>query len=65
MLSVDHQRETLFGLVIGDLLGAAVEFEMPGTFLRGDRLSHTAEVLAAFKMIAGVSAEKFRTKNGP
>jgi ADP-ribosyl-[dinitrogen reductase] hydrolase len=32
MLSTDRQRGTLLGLVIGDALGAAVEFEMPGTF---------------------------------
>ena len=32
MQSVDHQRGTLFGLAIGDALGAAVEFEMPGSF---------------------------------
>ena len=32
MLSTDHQRGTLLGLAIGDALGAAVEFEQPGTF---------------------------------
>jgi ADP-ribosyl-[dinitrogen reductase] hydrolase len=32
MLSVDRQRGTLLGLAIGDALGAAVEFESPGTF---------------------------------
>ena len=32
MLSVDRQRGTLLGLAIGDALGAAVEFKMPGTF---------------------------------
>ncbi len=32
MLSIDRQRGTLIGLAIGDALGAAVEFEMPGTF---------------------------------
>jgi len=32
MPSVDRQRGTLFGLAIGDALGAAVEFESPGTF---------------------------------
>ncbi len=32
MLSVDRQRGTLLGLAIGDALGAAVEFQMPGTF---------------------------------
>ncbi|MFH1923379.1 MAG: ADP-ribosylglycohydrolase family protein [Planctomycetota bacterium] len=30
--SADRQRGTLLGLPIGDALGAAVEFEMPGTF---------------------------------
>lgn len=28
----DHQRGTLLGLAIGDSLGAAVEFQAPGTF---------------------------------
>jgi ADP-ribosylglycohydrolase len=28
----DHQRGTLLGLAIGDALGAAIEFQMPGTF---------------------------------
>ena len=28
----DCQRGTLLGLAIGDALGAAVDFEMPGTF---------------------------------
>ena len=28
----DRQRGTIIGLAIGDALGAAVEFEMPGTF---------------------------------
>ena len=32
MVSIDRQRGTFFGLAIGDALGAAVEFEMPGTF---------------------------------
>ena len=32
MLSTDRQRGTLFGLAVGDALGAAVEFETPGTF---------------------------------
>jgi ADP-ribosyl-[dinitrogen reductase] hydrolase len=32
MKSVDHQRGTLLGLAIGDALGAAVEFESPGSF---------------------------------
>ena len=32
MKSADRQRGTLFGLAVGDALGAAVEFEMPGTF---------------------------------
>ncbi len=32
MWSVDRQRGTLIGLSIGDALGAAVEFEMPGSF---------------------------------
>ncbi len=32
MLLVDRQRGTLFGLAVADALGAAVEFEMPGTF---------------------------------
>ncbi len=27
-----RQRGTLFGLALGDALGAAVEFQMPGTF---------------------------------
>jgi ADP-ribosyl-[dinitrogen reductase] hydrolase len=32
MVSIDRQRGTLLGLAIGDALGAAVEFESPGTF---------------------------------
>jgi ADP-ribosyl-[dinitrogen reductase] hydrolase len=32
MESADRQRGTLLGLAIGDALGAAVEFAMPGTF---------------------------------
>ena len=32
MSSMDRQRGTLIGLAIGDALGAAVEFEPPGTF---------------------------------
>ena len=32
MLSIDRQRGTLIGLAIGDALGAAVEFNRPGTF---------------------------------
>jgi len=32
MGDVDRQRGTLLGLAVGDALGAAVEFEMPGTF---------------------------------
>jgi ADP-ribosylglycohydrolase len=32
MSLVDCQRGTLLGLAIGDALGAAIEFEMPGTF---------------------------------
>ena len=32
MLSIDRQGGTLLGLAIGDALGAAVEFEPPGTF---------------------------------
>ena len=32
MLSTDRQRGTFLGLAIGDALGAAVEFEPPGTF---------------------------------
>jgi ADP-ribosyl-[dinitrogen reductase] hydrolase len=32
MSSLDRQRGTLFGLVIGDVLGAAVEFQSPGSF---------------------------------
>ncbi len=32
MSPIDRQRGTLIGLAIGDALGAAVEFEMPGTF---------------------------------
>jgi len=32
MISSDRQRGALFGLAIGDALGAAVEFEPPGTF---------------------------------
>jgi ADP-ribosyl-[dinitrogen reductase] hydrolase len=32
MLSADRQRGTLFGLAVGDALGAAVEFQAPGTF---------------------------------
>jgi ADP-ribosylglycohydrolase len=30
--TADRQRGTLIGLSIGDALGAAVEFEPPGTF---------------------------------
>jgi len=29
---VDRKRGTLLGLAVGDALGAAVEFQMPGTF---------------------------------
>ena len=32
MSSADRQRGALLGLAIGDALGAAIEFEMPGTF---------------------------------
>ena len=32
MLFTDRQRGTLLGLSVGDALGAAVEFESPGTF---------------------------------
>jgi len=32
MQSTNCQRGTLLGLSIGDALGAAVEFELPGTF---------------------------------
>jgi hypothetical protein len=32
MLLVEHQRGTLIGLAIGDALGAAIEFQMLGTF---------------------------------
>jgi ADP-ribosylglycohydrolase len=32
MASVDRQRGTLLGLAIADALGAAVEFQCPGTF---------------------------------
>ena len=32
MQSIDRQRGTLLGLAVGDALGAAVEFEPPGTF---------------------------------
>ncbi len=32
MLTVDRQHGTLLGPAIGDALGAAVEFEPPGTF---------------------------------
>ena len=32
VVSIDRRRGTLIGLAIGDALGAAVEFEMPGTF---------------------------------
>ena len=32
MSPIDRQRGTFIGLAIGDALGAAVEFEMPGTF---------------------------------
>ena len=32
MTTTDRQRGTLIGLAIGDALGAAVEFEPPGTF---------------------------------
>lgn len=34
MLSVAPSRGTLFGLAIGDALGAAIEFEPPGSFPR-------------------------------
>ena len=32
MSKINRQRGTLIGLAVGDALGAAVEFEMPGTF---------------------------------
>ncbi len=32
MTTADRQRGTLFGLAVGDALGAAVEFKSPGTF---------------------------------
>jgi ADP-ribosyl-[dinitrogen reductase] hydrolase len=32
MTHTDRQRGTLIGLAVGDALGAAVEFEMPGSF---------------------------------
>src|SRR5215831_16426087 len=32
MISRDRQRGTMIGLAVGDALGAAVEFEPPGTF---------------------------------
>ena len=32
MTTKDRQRGCLLGLAIGDALGAAVEFQMPGTF---------------------------------
>ena len=32
MLSVDRQHGTLVGLTVGDAIGAAIEFETPGTF---------------------------------
>ncbi len=32
MTRIDRQRGTLLGLAIGDALGAAVEFQYPGTF---------------------------------
>ena len=32
MRSFDRQRGTLIGLVVRDAIGAAVEFEMPGSF---------------------------------
>ena len=31
-MRIDRQRGTLLGLAVGDALGAAVEFQMPGTF---------------------------------
>jgi ADP-ribosyl-[dinitrogen reductase] hydrolase len=31
-LSADRQRGAFLGLAVGDALGAAVEFELPGTF---------------------------------
>jgi ADP-ribosylglycohydrolase len=33
MLSLDRQRGTLLGLAVGDALGAAIEFAVPGSFL--------------------------------
>ena len=32
MTTTDRQRGALFDLAVGDALGAAVEFKMPGTF---------------------------------
>ena len=32
MTTKDRQRGCLLGLAVGDALGAAVEFQMPGTF---------------------------------
>ena len=32
MKRVDRQRGTLLGLAVGDALGAALEFQMPGSF---------------------------------
>lgn len=32
MTETDRQRGTLLGLAVGDALGAAIEFQMPGTF---------------------------------
>jgi len=32
MIHTDRQRGALIGLAVGDALGAAIEFEMPGTF---------------------------------
>jgi ADP-ribosylglycohydrolase len=33
VISSDRQRGTLVGLAVGDALGAAIEFEMPGSFV--------------------------------
>jgi len=45
-VGVDRQRSALLGLAIGDALGAAVEFQMPGTFLAsgygGDYMAHVS-----------------------
>jgi len=32
MLSTDRERGPLLGLPVGDAIGAAVEFELPGSF---------------------------------